>query len=132
MSTSDPADRRGPDGPDRAADLPPVIARLWGRSAPPRRGPKPALSVERIVRAAVDLADAEGLAAVSMARVAESLGDSSMALYRYVEGKDELLVLIADAGAEAPTLPPLPERAWRAGPAASARAAAAGGAPRPG
>ncbi|SMF15795.1 TetR family transcriptional regulator [Cellulosimicrobium cellulans J34] len=131
MSTSDPADRRGPDGPDRAADLPPVIARLWGRSAPPRRGPKPALSVERIVRAAVDLADAEGLAAVSMARVAESLGYSSMALYRYVESKDELLVLMADAVAESLTLPPHPEGDWRAGLEAWTRAQIEGVLARP-
>ncbi len=57
------------------------------------------------MRAAVDLADAEGLPAVSMARVAEALGYSPMALYRYVESKDELLVLMADAAADVLELP---------------------------
>jgi len=76
--------------------LPPTLRRLWGRAERPRRGPKPALSVDAIVRAAAAIADAEGLAAVSMARVGDALGYSAMALYRHVESKDELLALLAD------------------------------------
>ncbi|WP_435737525.1 TetR/AcrR family transcriptional regulator [Cellulosimicrobium sp. PMB13] len=91
----------------------PTLQRLWGRDAPRRRGPKPALSVDQIARAAVDLADAEGLDAVSMARVAESLGYSSMALYRYVASKDELLSLMADAASADLALPPEAEGDWR-------------------
>ncbi len=120
------ADRRGAE-----TGLPPVLARLWGRDPAPRRGPKPALTVERVVRAAVDLADAEGLAAVSMARVAESLGYSSMALYRYVESKDELLVLMADAAAGSLEVPPDDEGDWRAGLTAWTRAQIEGVLARP-
>ena len=49
-----------------------------------------------IVAAAIELADADGLAAVSMRRVAERLGKSAMALYTYVPGKAELLDLMLD------------------------------------
>ncbi|MFE6233926.1 TetR/AcrR family transcriptional regulator [Cellulosimicrobium sp. NPDC057862] len=131
MTGTDPSEARSTDRPTPGAELPPVIARLWGRGAAPRRGPKPALTVEQVVRAAVDLADAEGLPAVSMARVAESLGYSSMALYRYVESKDELLVLMADAAADVLALPPYDEGDWRAGLGAWTRAQIEGVLARP-
>jgi AcrR family transcriptional regulator len=82
--------------------LSPAVRRLWAQSARPRRGPKPALTLDQIAEAATQIADAEGLAAVSMARVAEALGYSSMALYRYVSSKEELLGLMADAVASPP------------------------------
>lgn len=71
---------------------------LWGTSQRPRRGPKPSLSLERIVTEAIALADAEGMAAVSMQRLAERLGCAKMALYRYVPGKAELTALMLDYG----------------------------------
>lgn len=85
---------------------------LWGRSERPARGPKPGLTVERIVAAAIELADAEGLEAVSMRRVAERLGGGAMSLYRYVPGKAELLELMLDAihGEDAGETP---EGSWR-------------------
>jgi AcrR family transcriptional regulator len=79
--------------------LPPGLDLLWGRRQPGRRGPKPGLSVDAIVDTAVRLADAEGLEAVSMARVAEQLGFTPMSLYRYVASKEELLQLMWNAGA---------------------------------
>lgn len=69
---------------------------LWGRSTPPTRGPKQGLTPESIAAAAVALADAEGLAAVSMRKVGERLGTSAMALYTYVPAKTELLDLMID------------------------------------
>lgn len=75
---------------------------LWKEADRPRRGPKPALSIERIVEAAIALADAHGLAAISMERIAESFGFSAMALYRYVPGKAELIDLMIDIGIGAP------------------------------
>jgi AcrR family transcriptional regulator len=76
---------------------------LWGLQARPTRGPKPALTVERIVDAATRIADAEGLAAMSMRRVADELGVGAMTLYRYVPGKGELLdVMLDSAYAELP------------------------------
>jgi AcrR family transcriptional regulator len=72
------------------------MALLWGRCEPPTRGPKQALSVPEIVAAAVAIADAEGIGAVSMRKVADALGKSPMALYTYVPGKAELLDLMLD------------------------------------
>ena len=56
-----------------------------------RPGPRPGLTLEQIADAGIALADAEGLDAVSMARLAESLGFTTMSLYRYVSSKDEVL-----------------------------------------
>jgi AcrR family transcriptional regulator len=76
---------------------------LWGRRTPARRGTR--LSVEAIVEAAMRLADAEGLAGVSMAKVAAGLGFTTMSLYRHVSDKDELLALMWNASAaDAPTI----------------------------
>ena len=69
---------------------------LWGLQARPTRGPKPALTVEQVVAAAVRIADAEGLAAMSVRRVADELGVGAMTLYRYVPGKAELLDVMLD------------------------------------
>ena len=90
------------------------IALLWGLREAPRRGPKPGLTLADITRAAIAVADAEGLDAVSMARVAAQLGNSTMALYRHVKSKRELLSLMADAAMEPP--PDFPDDGdWRAG-----------------
>jgi AcrR family transcriptional regulator len=77
-----------------------AMALLWAapetagaRSAP---GPKPGLSVDVIVRTAIEVADEGTIAALSMRAVAERLGCSSMALYTYVPGKGELLDLMYD------------------------------------
>jgi AcrR family transcriptional regulator len=69
---------------------------MWGTPEEPTRGPKPALSVDRIVRAAIEVADREGLAALSMRRIATQLGVGAMSLYRYVPGKRELIDLMVD------------------------------------
>jgi AcrR family transcriptional regulator len=79
--------------------------------------------VERVVAAAIEVADEHGLAAVSMSRVADRLGASTMALYRHVASKDELLALMVDGAAGPP--PELPLHAgWRPATEAWARALA--------
>ncbi len=90
------------DLPDLPPDLPPGIAVLWRAPAVGRPGPRPGLSLEQIADAGIALADAEGLDAVSMARLAESLGFTTMSLYRYVSSKDEVLSLMSDRAAGAP------------------------------
>lgn len=71
------------------------LALLWRtRDKRSRKGGD--LSVERIVRAAIEVADAEGLAALSMRRVAERLGVGTMTLYTHVPGKGELLDVMLD------------------------------------
>lgn len=88
----------GRGDPRRTMDL------LWGRGEAPTRGPKPGLSVAAIVEAAISIADAEGLGAVSMRKVGERLGKSAMSLYTYVPGKGELLDLMLDTAlGELPT-----------------------------
>lgn len=74
------------------------MALLWRKSMPPvrTRGPKPALSVDRIVAVAIEIADVDGLAALSMRRVAERLGVGAMSLYTYVPGKAELIDVMLD------------------------------------
>jgi AcrR family transcriptional regulator len=72
------------------------LALLWGTQKPPTRGPKPGLSVQRIVQTAIQVADAEGLPALSMRRVATELGVGTMSLYTYVPGKAELLDVMLD------------------------------------
>jgi AcrR family transcriptional regulator len=100
----------GAEGPP----LPASLEAAWGRRTRPTKGPKPGLSLERIVEAAVALAQAEGIGAVSMARVAGELGSSPMSLYRYVAAKDELLALMVDA-VLGPVPPPPADEDWRAG-----------------
>ena len=90
-----------------------MVERLW--TARERREAKVGLSVDRIVEAAVALADEDGLAAVSMARVAERLGFTTMALYRHVQSKDELLALMADGVTEPPGSLDEPPDDWREG-----------------
>jgi AcrR family transcriptional regulator len=94
--------------------LPPGLDLLWGRRGRGQRGPKPGLSVEAIVAAASRLADAEGLEAVSMARVAEQLGFTTMSLYRHVTSKDELLQLMWNASAQGAEGIVLEGDGWRA------------------
>ncbi|MFI5742094.1 TetR/AcrR family transcriptional regulator [Streptomyces anulatus] len=83
-------------------DLPASLEAAWGLRDRPAKGPKPGLSLERIVAAAVGVAASDGLAAVSMGRVAQELGASTMSLYRYVSAKDELYVLMQEAAVGPP------------------------------
>lgn len=102
----------GANGGGATDSYPPGTAELWQQERP-RRGPRPGLSVEAITRAAVEIADFEGIAAVSMARVAKALGVTTMALYRYVDSKDALLAIMLDAVVpppEEPDDPSLPVR----------------------
>ncbi|POX47406.1 TetR family transcriptional regulator [Streptomyces sp. Ru71] len=70
---------------------------VWERPEPPDRPVPAPLSRERIVRAAVALADANGLEAVSLRKVASALGVGPMRLYGYIDTKEELLDLMVDA-----------------------------------
>jgi AcrR family transcriptional regulator len=88
---------------DEQVELPRVLQQLWGIEGPARPGPKPAFHLSDIGRAAIKLADEGGLGAVSMSKVASALGFTTMSLYRYVEAKDDLYVVMLD---EAFGLPP--------------------------
>jgi DNA-binding transcriptional regulator YhcF (GntR family) len=96
-------------------------------SRPARPGPPPAraastqrksvsdqaLTPERVVATAIAVADAEGLAAVSMRRVAAELGVATMSLYRHVSDKDDLLMQMMDAAFSEWPFPADPPQGWR-------------------
>ena len=94
----------------RAAETRATSNALKGAAKP---GPKPALSVEKVAQAAIRIADRNGIASLSMERVARQVHVSTMALYRYFETKDQLIeAMIGAAGGPAPDLNG-PAREWR-------------------
>ncbi|MEU1983882.1 TetR/AcrR family transcriptional regulator [Nocardia sp. NPDC019395] len=95
---------------------PTVLELLWGTDRRPTRGPKPTLTRSAIVAAAVELADTEGLAALSMQRLADRLGYTKMSLYRHVPGKAELTALmVEEAMRDLPALDTSGPEPWRSG-----------------
>lgn len=101
-------------GRTNAGDPDRTLALLWrDPSAVPRRGPRQALSLDRVLDVAVTLADDEGLSAVSMRRIAEVLGVAPMTIYTYVPGKAELLDLMLDAAYRSMPRPDLTGQPWR-------------------
>lgn len=94
--------------PTRALEL------LWAARGRRRRGPKPGLDLDRIVHAAIAVADREDLPALSMRRVAEQLGVGTASLYTYVPGRYELIALMLDTIAGYSTLPHTMPGNWRA------------------
>lgn len=86
---------------------------LWEDRTPPTRGPKPGLTPDAVVQAAIEIADADGLGAVTMHAVAARLGFTTMALYRYFPHKEALYDAIVDAGLGLPPRPGEPRASWR-------------------
>jgi AcrR family transcriptional regulator len=86
------------------ADKPPI----WARPEPRSRG----LSRKQIVDAALKIADEEGLAEVSIRRIARELRAGAMSLYHYFDSRDELLDLMGDTVAEEMLVPEVPAH-WR-------------------
>ena len=87
---------------------------IWLRPQRPARGPRPAYSRAQITELAVRVADAEGLAAASMRRIAAEIGTGAMSLYRYVPGRDDLIELMVDHVTGELDLPEVPSGNWRA------------------
>lgn len=79
-----------------SGDLSRSVELLWRRQEPGRRGPKQRLSTEEVVQTAIRLADAQGLEALSMRKVAQEMGVTPMSLYTYVPSKAELVDLMFD------------------------------------
>lgn len=97
----------GGGDPRRSIDL------LWGSAEPGRRGPKPRYSANQVVDAAVAVADAEGLQAISVRRIAQELGVSPMSIYTYVPSKAELVGLMFDMVLGETGEAPPPGQDWR-------------------
>jgi AcrR family transcriptional regulator len=104
----------GPNGPlTHSSDAMEIL--LWHPPSARARGPKRSLTLAQIAATTVQIADAEGLRAVSMQRVAAALDVTKMALYRYVPGKDALLAIaVEEAVEEAPREAEVPP-GWRPG-----------------
>ena len=83
---------------------------LWGGASRPKRGPKPTLSRDDVIRAAIKIADRRGFASLTMQAVAIKLGFTTMALYRYFPSKEALVDAIVDVAMGLP-----PEKADTAG-----------------
>ena len=95
---------------------------LWEDRSEPTRGPKRGVTPEDVVQAAVEIADEDGLAAVTMNAVATRLGFTTMAVYRYFPNKETLLDAVIDAGMGRPPRPTEPRGDWRSEVARWARA----------
>ncbi|GAA3013686.1 TetR/AcrR family transcriptional regulator [Streptosporangium longisporum] len=87
---------------------------IWMRPERPARGPRPAYSRAQITEAAVRIADAEGLEAATMRRIAAEIGAGAMSLYRYVPSRDDLIELMADRLMGEIDVTGLPSGDWRA------------------
>ncbi|GAB3811289.1 TetR/AcrR family transcriptional regulator C-terminal domain-containing protein [Micromonospora zhanjiangensis] len=93
----------------RDQDVDRTLTLLWRRTlGTPQgsRGPRQRVSVDEVVRAAVAVADEEGLPAFSMRKVADRLGLKLMSIYTYVPGRDELIGLMVDEVTGEQELPP--------------------------
>lgn len=93
--TSTPASDDGPDGGTTAGDLPDSdVLAVQGRQPPSARVP---LSRERILAAALEFIDAEGVSSLTMRKLGAVLGVEAMSLYRYVPGREDLLDGVVDS-----------------------------------
>lgn len=92
-----------------------VLPLLWRHATPspeaaaPRRGPRQKVSVDDVVDAGIEIADREGLSALSMRGLAQKLGIGAMTLYTYVPNRTDLIVLMVDQVLGRTTLPPYPD-----------------------
>jgi AcrR family transcriptional regulator len=91
------------------------IDSVWTRPGRAGRGGQPTLSREQIVRAAIELLDAEGTAGLSMRRLGTHLGSGATSLYWYVANKDELLELAVDEVMGEVYVPDPDDTGWRVG-----------------
>ena len=105
---------QAPANPEGAAlDLKKRSELLWEAPPRPSRGSKPTMSREDIVQAAISVADRSGLAALTMYAVAERLGFTPMALYRYFPNKEALIDASVDSAMGTPPQKSGPREGWR-------------------
>ncbi|BCJ36506.1 GntR family transcriptional regulator [Actinocatenispora thailandica] len=95
----------------RPTEAPPTTTRRTAGHAARPAGP---VGRDEVVRTAIAIADADGLAGVSMRRVAAELGIATMSLYRHVASRDELVTRMLDAAIGEQPLPAEPPAGWRA------------------
>ena len=98
---------------DRADPLT-ISELLWRTESAPAKAERPRLGVGTILASAIAIADAEGLDAVSMQRIASELQYTPMALYWHVPSKAHLVAAMTDAAYGTPHIPSSRRRSWRA------------------
>lgn len=86
---------------------------IWMRPERPAYGPKPVYSRAQITEAAIRIADAEGLEAATMRRIAAEIGAGAMSLYRYIPSRDNLVELMADRAMGEIDIMGMPSGDWR-------------------
>src|ERR1035441_4081870 len=97
--------------PPGGSGLPRQVLRTWHDPQPPQRD---ALTPERITAAGIQIADQHGISAVTIRRLSASMGYATMAVYRHISSRDELLLLMMDRALGPP--PDLdPRQSWQAG-----------------
>jgi AcrR family transcriptional regulator len=97
--------------PPGGSGLPRQVLRTWHDPQPPQRD---ALTAERITAAGIQIADQHGISAVTIRRLSASMGYATMAVYRHISSRDELLLLMMDRALGPP--PDLdPRQSWQAG-----------------
>jgi AcrR family transcriptional regulator len=101
-------ERKGKADPVRS------LAILWRTKEPTSRNGRSELSVDRIARAAIEIADTEGIGALTMRRVSDVLGVGTMSTYTYVPGKAELLDVMIDTVFAEVARPEDDSSGWRA------------------
>src|SRR5690625_2504267 len=106
---------------DETAEMRKSLELLWGVEPQPRRGPKPRVTGEQVIAAAIAIADAEGIDAVSMRSVAERLGLTAMSLYGYVPSKAVLVDTMVDRILGEQPAEGASGEHWRSGPPRRAR-----------
>jgi AcrR family transcriptional regulator len=111
---------RPPTGPGASRARPPESSPPLEVGSGSGSGPRE-LHRDLIVEAAIEIADSEGLAALSMRRVAASLGAATMSLYRHVRSREELVLFMIDSALGANAFPSTPAPSWRAGLETAAR-----------
>lgn len=99
---------------DAAAQPPRWVTAAWQPTSA-ARGSSEGLSTARIVDSAIELADEVGLAALSIRKLGERLGAGTMAAYRHVESREQLVMLMVDAALGPPASGILSARGWQQG-----------------
>ncbi|WP_162181675.1 TetR/AcrR family transcriptional regulator, partial [Glycomyces tenuis] len=100
--------RSGTDSEPAGAEVlgvPNAVLLAWNRAPATTKGPKPRWTLERLLEAAVDLGDRGGIEAITMSGLAKALGSGTMSLYRYVESREDLVVLASDRALGTPAVP---------------------------
>ncbi len=113
MTQGTQANEPRPEPPAGTPDDSSQTVSLWERIERPPKAPRATLTHASIAAAAVEIADTDGLDAVSMRKLSGHLGVTTMALYRYVANKEELFELMLDAAYAAYDHPPQPGETWR-------------------